>query len=546
MLHAISQDYKDKISYWRVGANFEKPEETFFKRREFMLRVKWSTLVLVVSLMILWVISSPFILTNAESKTGPNEIVIGLAAGLKSWDPHDDLPTHATGVRRQVYETLTTRDENLNLVPLLATKWEPVGDKAWRFQLQPNAKFHNGLPVTGEDVKFSLERAIRPDLNLHAKSYLKTIKSVEVAGQQTVLIHTTISDPILPARLAFCGFIVPKKTVEEMGMETFRKKPIGSGPFVFVEWVLDDRIVLDRNKSYWGKPSRIDRVVFKPIPETSTRLSALQVGEVDLIEGVSPDQISQIKANRDLEIDSVRSGRYVFIILNKNVKPFDNKLVRQAMNYAVDVQGMATHLFSGHAHPVSGIGAPAVFGFVDKPNAYPYNPDKARELLAKAGYPKGFETKLPIAIGRPFGAQDIAQTVSQSLKAVGVTVTTETYEWGEYLSYWLKGTAPMYYMGFGTPTLDLDDFIGAYLDPSRRATWGSPPQEAIDIANQALKVFDPKKRIALYDKYISLIQEDAPFIFLFNFDDIYAYNKKVQGFKARADEQISVPNLSKK
>jgi ABC-type transport system substrate-binding protein len=104
----------------------------------------------------------------------------------------------------------------------------------------------------------------------------------------------------------------------------------------------------------------------------------------------------------------------------------------------------------------------------------------------------------------------------------------------------------MYYMGFGTPVLDMDDFIGAYFDPSRRATWGRPPQEAIDIANQALKMFDPEKRKSYYDKYVSIIQEDAPFIFLFNFDDIYAYNKNVQGFKARADEQIGVTNLSKK
>jgi peptide/nickel transport system substrate-binding protein len=465
---------------------------------------------------------------------------------MKNWDPHDDIPTHVTNIKRQVYETLTTRDESLNLVPLLATKWEAIGEKTWHFQLQPNARFHNGLPVTGEDVKFSLERAVRPDLNLHAGSFLKTIKSVEVVGRNDIHINTTVSDPVLPSRLAFCGFIVPKKTVEEMGMEAFRKKPVGSGPFVFVEWVLDNRIVLDRNKSYWGKPVKIDRIVFKPIPETSTRLSALQTGEVDIIDGVLPDQVSQIKANKDLEISSIRSARNVFIILNKNVKPFDNKLVRQAMNYAVDVQGMATYLFSGQAHLVNGIGGPAVFGFVSKPNIYPYNPNKAKELLAAAGYPKGFETKLAIAIGRPFGSQDIGQTISQYLKAVGVTVTIETYEWGEFLSYWLKGQAPMYYMGFGTPVLDMDDFIGAYFDPSRRATWGRPPQEAIDIANQALKMFDPEKRKSYYDKYVSIIQEDAPFIFLFNFDDIYAYNKNVQGFKARADEQIGVTNLSKK
>jgi peptide/nickel transport system substrate-binding protein len=286
-------------------------------------------------------------------------------------------------------------------------------------------------------------------------------------------------------------------------------------------------------------------VVFKPIPEKSTRLAALLTNEVDIIEGVLPEQISQIKANKELEVASIRSSRNVFIILNKNIKPFDNKLVRQAMNYAVDVKGMASYLFSGHAHPVGGIGGPSVFGYVDKPNIYPYNPEKAKELLAKAGYPKGFETKLVIAIGRPFASQDISQAISQYLKAVGINVTIETFEWGEFLSHWLKGLGPMYYMGFGTPVLDIDDFIGGYFDPARRATWGHPPQEAIEIANQALQVFDPEKRKTYYDKYVSIIQDDAPIIFLFN-DDIYAFNKKVQGFKARADEQMSIPILSKK
>ena len=217
------------------------------------------------------------------------------------------------------------------------------------------------------------------------------------------------------------------------------------------------------------------------------------------------------------------------------------------MNYAVDVTGMATYLFSGHAHPVSGIGGPAVFGFVDKPNIYPYNPEKAKELLAKAGYPKGFDTKLTIAIGRPFGSQDIAQTISQYLKAVGINVTIETFEWGEFLSHWLKGALlPCITWALARLYSILMTSSGAISTLPGEPPGAAPPQEAIDIGNQALKVFDPEKRKAYYDKYVSLIQEDAPFIFLFNFDDIYAYNKKVQGFKARADEQIGVPNLSKK
>jgi peptide/nickel transport system substrate-binding protein len=150
-----------------------------------------------------------------------------------------------------------------------------------------------------------------------------------------------------------------------------------------------------------------------------------------------------------------------------------------------------------------------------------------------------------IAIGRPFASQDVAQTIVQFLRKVGVTVKINTFDWGEFLADWRKGNAPMYYMGFGTPVLDIDDFIGGYFDPKRRATWGHAPPEALDLAYQAMKAFDPETRKEIYGKFVTIIQDDAPFIFLFNFDDIYAYNKRIKGFVPRADEQIGILTLSK-
>jgi len=475
---------------------------------------------------------------------GATEIIIGQASGMASWDPHDDISVNVTNIKRNVFETLVRRNSDLELVPCLATEWQVIDDTTWRFYLRHGVVFHNGEPFDAEDVKFSLERLINPDLALHGTSFVGTIESVEIVDSYTVDIHTRVKDPVLLSRLAFCAFVAPSETFTNQGADKFAKHPVGTGLYEFVEWIRDVQVVLERYEGYWGERPQAERVVFKPIGETSTRIAALEAGEIDIAVSIPADMIERVDNNPELSVEGVRSATNIFVILNANVPPFDNKLVRQAMNYAVDVPTIIEYLFSGHAYQVATVG-PAWFGADPDQTPYPYDPVKARDLLEQAGYPNGFETTFLMCPTRPAAATEVSLAVNEYLQEVGVEVTIESYDYGEFIAQWRAAERPMYYFRFGTPILDMDEVFGSYFDPERRALWYTPPEEVLKVARSGLQTTDPDERKQIYSQFLEMIKEEAPWIFLWNFEDLYGVSNRISGFTPRSDELISIVDLGK-
>ena len=472
----------------------------------------------------------------AFGQTADDELVIGGAAGISTLDPHNETTTSIVNITRNIFETLTSRNENEELIPWLATSWEMIGETTWRFYLREDVTFHNGEPFDAEDVYYSITRLVDPAEALMAAWFIWTVESAEVISPYVVDLHTFDPDPILPAALSQAGYIVPSETVAQLGWEEFLKNPLGTGPFMFNEWVRDQQLVLDRYDDYWGGPATMRRLVYKPVPEVATRIAALKAGEIDIAQSIPVDSVAEIESDENLRVESVANVRNVFVILNKNVPPFDNTLVRQAMNYAVDVDALVQFLFSGRANRTPTIGSPAWLGYDETQAPYTYDPGKARELLAQAGYPNGFETTLAFAQGNPTGAEEITQAIATYLNDVGITVKFQMYEWGEYIGVWLDAKLPMYYMSLGTSTLDMDDFSAGYFDPDRRHHWGLPRDDAIDIASVASQTLDPGIRDSLYHGFLALLKEDAPFIFLFNFEQLYGVSERVKNFIMMPDE----------
>jgi len=477
--------------------------------------------------------------------TADDELVIGGVAGIKTLDPHDETTSSIVNITRNMFETLVSRDETEQLVPWLAVSWEMIGETTWRFYLREGVTFHNGEPFDAEDVVYSINRLVDPKEALQAAWFIGTVESAEAVEPYVVDLHTYAMDPILPATLTQAGYIVPSETVSTLGWDEFLKHPVGTGPFMFSEWIPDQRLVLDRYDNYWGGPATMRRLVYLPIPEVATRLAALQAGEIDIAQSIGVDSVAQIEADPNLRVVSQTSVRSVYVILNKNVAPFDNVLVRQAMNYAVDVDAIIQSLFGGRANRSPTVGSPAWLGYDETQDPYPYDPAKARALLAQAGYPNGFETTLAFAQGNPTGAEDITQTIAAYLKAVGIKVTLKMYEWGEYIGVWLEAKLPMYYMSLGTSTLDMDDFSAGYFDPARRHNWGLPRGDAIDIAKVASLTVDREVRDSLYHGFLALLKEDAPFIFLFNFDELYGMNERVKNYIMMPDELDIMTKVTK-
>ncbi len=471
------------------------------------------------------------------------EVTLAQSTDVDNWDPFGDNTTSIINIKRNVYETLTTRDNQLALAPLLAAQWKLINPTTWRFALRRNVTFHNGDPLTAEDVRYSLERQITQ--KLLCSSWVATISKVDVVDPHTVDIHTHAQDVILPARLSFCAFIVPSKLAQEKGLSWLTEHPTGTGPFRFVSWRRDQGSVLERSPSYWGKSAIPMRVKFVPIPEASSRVAALLAGQVDVAGGIPTDLIPRLKQDKRVNVQTVRNDRVYFIILNAHVHPFDNRAVRQAMNYGLNVQAMVDFLFKDHASRIPTICGSMWDGCDTKQAPYRYDPGRARQLLREAGYPNGFETTMAISPQRPTAATDVAQSIALQLRQVGVKIKIEPYEWGNLVQNWLQVKSPMYYMSFGSPVLDIDDIIGGYFDPGRRALWYTPPENLVKLVRQGTQTADPAARKALYRQFLAGIKDDAPWLFLWNLDDVTGVNASVSGFVPRSDEMWDIAQIQK-
>ena len=482
---------------------------------------------------------------SAPAAEGGPTITLAQSTDVDTWDPFGDNATSLINIKRNVYENLTTRDNQLALAPLLATSWRQTNPTTWRFALRQHVTFHGGEPFTAADVKYSLEHILDPASKVACRSWIAGIATVDAVDDHTVDIHTKAPDAILPSRLSFCSFIVPSKLVQDKGLPYLAQHPDGTGPFRFVSWRRDQGTEMERNPTYWGKKAVPSRVRFLAIPEASSRVAALLAGQVDIAGGIPTDLISRLSQDRRIKVRSVRNGRVYFIILNAHIAPFDNRAVRQAMNYAVNVQAMLDYLFKDHGARVATICGAMWDGCDTSQTPYPYNPQRARALLRDAGFPNGFSTVLAMSPQRPTGSVDVTQSIVQQLKQVGVTAKIESYEWANYDNLWITAKAPMYYQSFGTPVLNIDDIIGGYFDPARRARWYTPSESLVKLSTAAVQTVDPTQRKVEYRKYLEGIKEEAPWIFLWNLDDIVGVNASVSGFVPRSDEMWDVTAATK-
>lgn len=464
-------------------------------------------------------------------------LTIGTDAEARTLDPHSDVGT--PWLNQTMFDTLVRRNDKLQIEGALAESWKNIDPVTWEFKLRKGVKFHDGSELTAADVKFSFDRMIDPQLNLHVRSFVATIIRAEVVDSGTIRLITREPDVLLPIRLAF-GFVVPERAFKAAGPEAFGKRPIGSGPFKIVEWVKDERVVMEANKEYWGGAPKVDRLIWKPITEASTRMAALKTGQVDIVTHVPAQEVGPIKANANLRVMPVRSNRVTFLGFDTFHPPFNNVLLRQAVNYAVDVDSITKKLLGDFA--VRTLLAPDMYFGVDSTaKPYPYDPKRAKQLLAKAGYPNGLRITIEASrAGMTENDTEIVQAVAGELAKVGITSDIRTQEYGGFVDRWLsKDVRGMYLWSFGGPWLDMDALMGAHFDSKRRALYYNRP-DLDALITEARGSFSTPRRLALYKQITRIIKNDAPWLFLFATDDIYAVNKRVKNWQPRADEVISV------
>jgi peptide/nickel transport system substrate-binding protein len=374
----------------------------------------------------------------------PAELRIGMSLDVESMDPFFVNQAAGWSVVHALFDHLIERDFAGNIVPGLALSWTTVGTSTLEFALREDVTFHNGEPFAADSVKFSVERMLAEE-GAPNQGKFTAIDSVEIVDDYTVRLNLNRPDGTLFDSLTSRLAMLPPEYFEEVGAEGFARAPVGTGPFGFVEWVPDDHVTLVANQDYWeggykGKP-QVERVVFRPIPEAATRMAELQSGGVHLIQDVLPDQVDDLEA-AGLGVVPYEAFQlqYVFVIADDESLPTHDVRVRQALNYAVDVDAIIENLLAGlGSHIASPIG-PGYLGYNPDVAPYAYDPDKARELLAQAGYAEGFAATLDTTTA---GHTDVIDAVAGYLSEVGVDATIQDYELGQFNQNWIERAQSM-------------------------------------------------------------------------------------------------------
>jgi len=484
----------------------------------------------------------------APAATKESRLVIGYGSPAETMHPHRHYNTVTNSIlQSNLYDTLTQFSQDLKtLEPALATEWRTLNDTTWQFKLRQGVRFHNGEEFDADVVKFNVESVLNPPESAQASSITlkqtyNTIDRVEVVDKHTVNIVTSKPDPYLDRKFSsFGGTVVPPKWYQEVGEEKANVQANGTGAYKFVEWIRDQRLVLEANESYWRGAPAIKQVVIRPIPETATRVAALKAGEADIVVNVPPEEIDPINRGGRASVKTVPSLRVLFVQLQTRTEPTMKKEVRQALNYAVDIDAIVNNVILGNGVRVATVLTDAFFGFSPEITPYKQDVNKAKELLAKAGHPNGLEVTFDINQGRYPNEKIVAEALVGQLEKAGVTARLQTNEWGAYnrksdnnelghLSLW----------GWGNPFLDADNTFNPRLRTAPKLTGltNYSNAEFDRLVDEARATIDRDKRLAMYKQAQEILLDDPPYIFLYGLKDVYGVSSRVD-WSPRSDEFI--------
>lgn len=472
----------------------------------------------------------------------PKVLVVGHHIDPDNLEPFSNTTAAFQSVTASTIEQLVMfAPDGSGIQPCLAESWNWSDDsKTLELKLREGVKFHNGEDWNAEAAKFNIE------LLMNAKAYsywVGEFESVEVVDNNTVAIHFTEPAGYALAVLARGGYVYAPKYYQEVGAEGFGSKPVGTGPYQFVEWVKDDHITCKAFPDYWGGTPKLDEIVWRVIPEQAARVAALQTGEVHLITNVVPGSVDQIEADPNLELFSIPGLRLFVTFFDMRLDhPVADAKVRRALNYAVDKQGLVA-LFDGQATALHGqYMAPGVLGYNPDLDPFEYDPEKAEELLAEAGYPDGFEMPLKYTVNRyPLDAE-MGEAVASYLEAVGIKVERVPLEYGEFKrQFYEESMGPTMQWGLLDPP-DPHIMLSTFDKGSRFTRFPDNPR-VFGLLAEGKRESDPKKREKIYQELLQIWNEDPLGIYLLVPNDLYAIREGVIGFEPRVDQVVDLRNV---
>ena len=489
-------------------------------------------------------------------QTAPSgQLIIAQSADINTLDPKLLKGRPTQNVLRLMFDSLFHRDDKMQIIPWLATSVDNPDTLTWRFHLRSGVKFSNGNDFRANDVKFTMDRLLAKDSTWSERSF---IDRVQVVDDYTVDVITKTPYPALLTN-AVLWHMTDEEYYKQAGDEGFQKSPIGTGPYRFVSWKKDEQVVVEANTGYWRGVPKIKTVIVKPIPETATRIAALESGEANIISDVTPSYAASPGAAA--KIATIPGTRAFFIGMNVNVAPFDDLRVRQALNYAVDVPTIIKAVLGGLARPMDNPLLPEAFGYTATP-VYHYDVEKAKALLAQAGYAGGFEFQVDTSPT----LKEIGEAIAGQLKQVGVVMKINVLDPAAFTARLEPGKSQAYLNSWGNSELDASGILPkqfyskrygcdlvTYKFPDPRSGYGDSAKScyytgfgdaAVDKAiENGLTNVDAAARKATWGEALKLIVEKTPWVFLYNPSEIYAY-RGVQGWTPRSDALFNLEAAS--
>jgi peptide/nickel transport system substrate-binding protein len=437
-------------------------------------------------------------------------------------------PASATAgvVLYNVQECLVKVDRTGKLAPWLAERWHTTDNRNYTFFLKKGVRFHNGRELKAADVKFVFERAMNPETKHPYPRYYEAIDDIIVKDDYTLTFVLKALNANFLHNLARQGSVVyPREAVD-----TLKSAPIGTGPFRFEEWVRGDRIVLVRNKDYHVKGlPRLDRVTFRFMPDPNAVLAALKAGDVDAsLFGLGPEHVQDVQKDSRFSVIVGDTTNDVVLAMNNARKPYRDVRVRRAMTHGINKQDVLKGAMFGMGKILGSNVDPLNPYYVDVSGAMPYDPARARKLLAEAGYPNGFDTVLKVAPQYYYTVR-AGEIIAANLKQIGVNVKIEQIEWGQWLSRVFcrpPCTDPDYDLTIIGHAESWD--IANYANPKYYYRYDSPKFQALFTKSEV--TLDDKQRRELYVQMQQMLAEDAPAVWLFMHPRLAVVKQGLTGF----------------
>ncbi len=501
-----------------------------------------------------------FLVPLGAAAAPAGKVVIAQGVDPTTLDMMNQSETPASNLGRHIFDTLYERDQSLKVVPALATEMPKlVGPTTWEVKLRKGVKFHNGEDFDAESAKWSLERLAGGQGKLRGATFFAPIERVEIVDPYTVRVHTKKPWPTFAVVMTFVqGGMYPPTAYKDKDTTFISRTPIGTGPYKFVRWAKDEEIVLEANETYWRGAPRIKTVVFKPIPDDAVRVAALQNGEIDVAVNIPPHLAPVIDKHPRLFLSTAPSIRTIQLMFyahqmdaqHKPVGPYSgptaDKRVRQAIAYAIDADEIIRTVLDGKGIRVATMLPSMHFGYDPSLRPIKQDVERAKKLLAEAGFAGGVEITLHGPRGRYVRDVEVAEAVTGQLTKAGIKTTLRTYDFVTYLNnmVYVHKAGPVWLIGWGTGTMDAETiYVPLFKSPGIFVNWHN--EEFNRMVDEAQAIMDDSKRLEQYHRINKLWIEETPAVPLYQQLDLYGVSKRVN-WKARSDEVIQAFTMSLK